>query len=119
MTMKFTTGERLIIIRLMNAYAKNLTLSDLKLSFKILDRIEIKEEEYKKLGIKVDKATGVIKEVGDQKIEAEIDVNIDMIAYLKNLLEKRDKDKGFELSDSKHIISLADKIMGEQENVKK
>jgi len=42
-----------------------------------------------------------------------------MIAYLKNLLEKRDKDKGFELSDSKHIISLADKIMGEQENVKK
>jgi len=106
-----TIGERLIAKRMLNNAGKNLSLDGIRTAMKLLDKLEITLEEFKKAEHDVDQKTNRQKwnEVGSEK---DIELSDDQHKSLMGFIDDADKKKEFSIDEGALVLSLVDKLNG-------
>jgi len=101
-------GERLSLVNVLNVYSKDLSLNSYRLAFKIVDKLEISEEERKKVGYEVVEDVRITwKDVEYIKV---IELSNDEFIFIESIFDKKDKDSKFSIADGRELLSIIDKM---------
>ena len=95
--------------QLLNEKGSNLPLTTLRMALKIADKTNVPKEEFKKA--KLDEKTGKWENEGTEK---EIELSDDQVKLLIEFIDKKDEEKGFSMSGGIPMLSLIDKVKGEE-----
>lgn len=121
-TLKLSALPRVYLISILNEEGQKgkYNLSDLNKFFKILDKVEFKEEDRKRLSMKADGDqlmwnTFVKDEEGkdtEEKadIEQEFELSDDQVKLLQEVWKRRDEEKEFSLAQVASVSHIAEQI---------
>lgn len=117
-TVKFKVIHRLLLLGLLNKGSeKGGSLSQMHKMYKILDKIDFKEEEQKKINLRqVDnqmhwwKTEGGIEGAQEIDVDKEIQFSDDEIDVLKEIYRQADEAKQFSLQGLTPIMEIAEQI---------
>ena len=110
-TINLTIGERIAITGLFNeAYQRGgLDLQSLNRAMKIVQKVEILDEERRKCDFRLDYASNTITWNVKKDKGKEVELNEDQTKMIKDAIENKNSNKSFSMSD-RHLITVAEKL---------
>jgi len=100
-------GERLVLSSVINTFGKGLSLSEMTICIKILEKVDISEVERKKVGLEVKDQRLTWK---DMDYVVDIELNDDEKKLVDNFMDKMDKEKQYSVKEGKILLNLINKL---------
>ena len=116
MKVKLNIPERLAGLRLLNEGGDTLSLVGLTSAHDLVRKFSIDEKEQKEVGYKINKVEGKDGNISQtvtwekQDYIREFDFSNEEVDVINDLVEKKDKDKKFSISEGLAIVDLAKKF---------
>ena len=108
-TLDLKTIHRLLLVNIVNEEGKKgATLSELKGYFKILEKIELTEDEKKTVGLKIE--NDQVRWNPEKDVEVSTEISDEQVDTLKKMLKKRDEDKSFNFQTMGPMLEIAEKL---------
>jgi hypothetical protein len=109
--LRLKTASRLLLVSMLNEEGQGGgTLSHLKDMIKVIEKVELKDDEKERLDLTIDQVAGKVSWKPENDMEVTIELSDDQANLVKGIIEKRNSDKRFTIDTLAPIDEIAKQL---------